>query len=162
MKIREGFVSNSSSSSFTCDVTGDTESGYNASAGDCGMLECVNDHTFVEGYKVNDVPYISRDDRMQMIRDSQGKSYNPADWEHLDDIELEDAWRDSTDGQVREIECPICSFKNVKQADAYKYLMADRGFTEEMLLRELKNKFKNYGAYKKHIESIKAKIKSSR
>ena len=45
MKIRSGFVSNSSSSSFLCDVCGCMESGYDASLADMEMHECVNGHT---------------------------------------------------------------------------------------------------------------------
>ena len=46
MKIRAGHVSNSSSSSFTCDVCGHTESGWDACLSDVGMYECMNGHTF--------------------------------------------------------------------------------------------------------------------
>lgn len=47
MKIRQGFVSNSSSSSFVCDITGANESGYDIGLRDAGMAECVKGHTFV-------------------------------------------------------------------------------------------------------------------
>lgn len=47
MKRRMGFVSNSSSSSFVCDITGETESGWDASLRDCGMAECVAGHVFI-------------------------------------------------------------------------------------------------------------------
>ena len=40
MKIRYGFVSNSSSSSFTCLVCGSTESGMDACASDFDFVEC--------------------------------------------------------------------------------------------------------------------------
>ena len=51
MKIRKGFVSNSSSSSFICDITGSVESGYDASLSDVEMCRCINDHTFLhDGY----------------------------------------------------------------------------------------------------------------
>lgn len=46
MKKRNGFVSNSSSSSFVCDVCGRVESGFDASASDFDMLECENGHIF--------------------------------------------------------------------------------------------------------------------
>ena len=46
MKVRNGFVSNSSSSSFVCDVCGAIESGYDASLEDFDMQECVNGHEF--------------------------------------------------------------------------------------------------------------------
>jgi hypothetical protein len=44
MKIRKGFVSNSSTSSFTCDVCGATESGFDASVADVGFGICENGH----------------------------------------------------------------------------------------------------------------------
>jgi len=44
MKIRNGFVSNSSSSSFTCDVCGMSESGWDASPTDFGWITCVHEH----------------------------------------------------------------------------------------------------------------------
>ena len=50
MKIRNGFVSNSSSSSFVCNVCGNVESGMDASASDLGMPECVNGHIFCDGH----------------------------------------------------------------------------------------------------------------
>ena len=50
MKIRKGFVSNSSSSSFICLVCGTVESGMDASPSDFGMSECVHGHTFCNGH----------------------------------------------------------------------------------------------------------------
>ena len=45
MKIRTGFVSNSSSSSFVCEVCGRVESGWDGSPSDFDMIECENEHT---------------------------------------------------------------------------------------------------------------------
>jgi hypothetical protein len=42
MKIRSGFVSNSSSSSFVCDVCGENISGMDIGLSDAGMFECMN------------------------------------------------------------------------------------------------------------------------
>ena len=42
MKIRNGFVSNSSSSSFICEVCGQDASGYDMSLSDAEMYECIN------------------------------------------------------------------------------------------------------------------------
>ena len=44
MKIRNGFVSNSSTSSFTCAVCGGTESGYDMELNDFEMSCCANGH----------------------------------------------------------------------------------------------------------------------
>jgi len=52
MKIRKGFVSNSSSSSFVCDISGEVFGGYDCGLGDFDMCECVKGHTFVyDGYE---------------------------------------------------------------------------------------------------------------
>jgi len=50
MKIRTGFVSNSSSSSFTCDISGQTVSGWDFTLEDAWMVECVRGHVFNESY----------------------------------------------------------------------------------------------------------------
>ena len=50
MKLRKGFVSNSSSSSFTCDVCGNTESGWDLCMSEAEMCECVNGHIFCESH----------------------------------------------------------------------------------------------------------------
>lgn len=42
MKIRSGFVSNSSSSSFVCDLCGNAESGYDMSIQDADMFRCTD------------------------------------------------------------------------------------------------------------------------
>ena len=56
MKIRSGFVSNSSSSSFTCEVCGNTDAGYDVSMGELGFVGCENDHTFCEDHIVGTPP----------------------------------------------------------------------------------------------------------
>jgi hypothetical protein len=68
MKIRSGFVSNSSSSSFTCDICGNTESGYDASAAELGFKRCQNDHTFCEDHLI-EVEFTD-DQRRQMLIDN--------------------------------------------------------------------------------------------
>lgn len=51
MKVRKGFVSNSSSSSFICDLTGADVSGKDLSLNECDMVQCINNHIFFyEGY----------------------------------------------------------------------------------------------------------------
>jgi hypothetical protein len=51
MKIRQGFVSNSSSSSFLCDITGEMFEGYDGDLSEFGLASCENNHTFLyEGY----------------------------------------------------------------------------------------------------------------
>jgi len=46
MKTRKGLVSNSSSTSFVCDMCGKIESGMDACLSDVGMVQCEHGHTF--------------------------------------------------------------------------------------------------------------------
>lgn len=55
MKIRNGFVSNSSTSSFTCEVCGRTETEWDSvSLSDLGFVRCVNEHMFCDEEAVAD------------------------------------------------------------------------------------------------------------
>lgn len=44
MKYRKDFVTNSSSSSYVCDICGNEVSGFDCSVRDGDMFECMNGH----------------------------------------------------------------------------------------------------------------------
>ena len=46
MKFRSTFVTNSSSSSYVCEICGRTESGWDLGLSECEMMECINGHVF--------------------------------------------------------------------------------------------------------------------
>ena len=50
MKIRKGFVSNSSSSSYVCDVCGTAESGWDIGLSEAEMTECATGHIFCDSH----------------------------------------------------------------------------------------------------------------
>ena len=54
-KYRIGFVSNSSSSSFVCDVCNEDYSGWDACMSEAEMFECVNGHTVCESHIVGEI-----------------------------------------------------------------------------------------------------------
>jgi len=58
MKIRLDFVSNSSSSSYLCEVCGEIEFGFDASKEELGMCSCSRGHTFCIEHKIPlTIPY---------------------------------------------------------------------------------------------------------
>jgi hypothetical protein len=54
MKIRKYFVSNSSSSSYICDVCGHEESGWDLGLSDADMVECEHGHIFCVDHALTD------------------------------------------------------------------------------------------------------------
>lgn len=94
MKYRNGFISNSSSSSFICNFCGREESGYDLGLSDAEMCECENGHIFCES-EILKLP---------------NETYNIDDYNHYDDRY-----------DVPERFCPVCNrAKEMSKDDDYK------------------------------------------
>ena len=161
MKLRTGFVSNSSSSSFVCDITGATESGYDASARDCGFAQCSNGHTFVEGLllpitdftmekyvklfveennssKWRDI--LDVDDVTKLLVEKNGGPVE--DYETF--VELINAHYDEEydDYEVSPFRCPICMMHEVSTEMLMAYLMKTAGKDRKELTETIRKKYK--------------------
>ncbi len=124
MKIRKGFVSNSSSSSFVCDICGNAESGYDASPRDLGMLRCQNDHTYCESHYVVDDGMMERlvarfrEDGVDAVAIdefvSEWKSSPPKTESAVTDMieGVDSQYGDVNYEQLAET-CPVCSMQNI-------------------------------------------------
>lgn len=113
MKFRQGFVSNSSTTSFTCQVCGQTE-GYSdcCSLEDAGASECANGHVFCSGHKLkspSEVPDFEKD---------------------LDD-------EDEYSSSVKAGFCPICTGKSMDLNLVTPFLLKQLGWTSTQIWREM-------------------------
>lgn len=133
MKIRNGFVSNSSSSSFICDVSGGVESGMDASLSDFDMSQCINGHTFYDHYRVGDPD---------------------ADNENLTDEEREekeDEWgSDWNRYEMSEKYCPICTMKNFKDEELLAFIYKETN-TQKQWETIIRDRFPTYKKFKAYL-----------
>jgi hypothetical protein len=155
MKIRNGFVSNSSSSSFTCTVCGDTQEGWDICLSEAEMSECVNGHVFCNDHMKNE----KKEPTVEELRQFCFDNFSVDDTEKREEIlemnreELEDeaeSWDYGVDDEydVPESSCPICSWLELFPDDVYLYLLQKIGITEKELSEQLEEQFKTYSEFK--------------
>lgn len=148
MKFRKDFVTNSSSSSFICEICGRVESGWDMGLSEAEMMECVNGHTFCVDESLD---YPDKKDLIKMILENE---WNEDIW----DSEIRD-YRDYTEMELEEMEeeylfdnfcsesgyysvpecvCPICNFLEYSEYDLSKYLLKEYGIPREEVFAEVK------------------------
>ena len=157
MKFRKDFVTNSSSSSYICDICGNEVSGWDYGLSDAEMVECENGHTFCTEHMLTP----SKEDILSMIDegllndfDNEFKRSDLNDddrnfWfeQHLYDSDL--AWA------IPAKFCPVCQFETILPEDAKDYLMRKMSLTGEQLLAEWKKEFKDYAELRKYCRGEK-------
>lgn len=136
MKFRKDFVTNSSSSSFVCDITGSTESGWDMCLSEAEMVECTCGHTFYSRFLEKDVEDLEDKEIMDYLDvyfedRSYGKDYYKEWKQELEGQEkLSEETRErifeymewSSGYELPDILCPICSFKVVQTDNLIMYL----------------------------------------
>jgi hypothetical protein len=129
MKIRTGFVSNSSSSSFICDVSGAVESGWDLSLSEAGMYECKAGHTFCEDYLLNEAEFKAKyEDEESEFYDEDIRYIVPSEY------------------------CPICSLSSISDTDLLNYLLKKSYTNRDEVKKEITEKFKTL---KELVDSLK-------
>lgn len=148
MKIRSTFVTNSSSSSYVCEICGRTESGWDLGLSECEMMECINGHVFCCDEAL-EIP--SKEDMIKMILenawnqrrwDSEIRDYRDFSEEELIVMEEDDLWEgfctESGYYEVPECVCPICQFIEYSEYDLSAYLLKEYKIPREEAFEEVK------------------------
>lgn len=147
MKFRKDFVTNSSSSSYVCEICGRSESGWDLGLGECEMMECVNGHTFCCDEAL-DMP--TKEEMMKMILENgwfnrwdsgiqDYRAYTEEEIAAMDENIIFDEW--ITDGgyyEVPECMCPICQFIEYSEYDLSAYLLKEYGVSRDEVFAEVK------------------------
>lgn len=147
MKIRTDFVTNSSSSSFICEICKYETSGYDMSLSEAGMVCCENGHIFCEEHLL--LP--SRDELIK-----RAKKRNKIDNSHvrfLSDLDILYMWiiEDGSHYDIPQEYCPICQMTCCTETDMLKYLLKEAHLDEEAILKTWKKRFGNYDKLKEYL-----------
>ena len=147
MKFRKDFVTNSSSSSYVCEICGRSESGWDLCLSECEMMQCVNGHIFccdealekptkeemikmiLENAWNIHYDYAAHDD----IEVSEEELLNMDEYTLFEDFMSEDGYYD-----VLESVCPICNFIEYSEYDLSAYLLKEYGVSRDEVFAEVK------------------------
>ncbi len=176
MKIRNGFVSNSSTSSFTCGVCGEVEAGMDLCLSECGMQSCVNGHSWHT--ECASVEWDVKEALIEAAKDSldgwekeldniEGSCYTEEDIQEYintdkellsripemdnDDCMEEGEERFEFSYEVPEAGCPFCNFQHLDSDDVVKYLYKKMGKDNKQVKEEIKSQFNTYKCFKNYL-----------
>ena len=163
MKTRSGFVSNSSSSSFTCNVCGETQSGMDMGLSECGMFECEHGHTVCDDHQ-RKVEITDADKKALLLSRLAKQTWRKdiaekitAEINAYSTGELEDQYREACYEGSPSVLCPICSFEKLDDTDGLLYLLKKSGLTREQLASQIGTEFKTYSDFTNYIRPPKPK-----
>jgi len=133
MKIRKGFISNSSSTSFICEVCAETVSGWDVGLEEAEMYKCENGHIFCKDHAING-------EELEEMLNKLAEGSEDTD-DYCDAIH-----------EILAKHCPCCTFTTVSPYDLTDYLLKKVGMDTEAVAKELRDKFIDFGAFRDYIE----------
>jgi len=161
MKIRIGHVSNSSSSSFTCNVCMRTESGWDMGLQEVEMHQCENGHVFCDEHvdlpDFDTLPWQEKRDKLLGYVYCEETKEELRNMQSLEDFpEFEDYWHDySYDVLYYDMPaeyCPICQFESLPDRDLAKWLIKTSGMSRSGLVDVIRRRFDgDYAQFRKEI-----------
>ena len=128
MKTRKGFISNSSTTSFICDVCGELFAERDCGIDDAQMFQCVNEHTVCESHMVNQERY----DQYIDSEDNEGLYKVPVEC------------------------CPICQMEKGSKFELDAYLLRISVYSSrEEVEKAIKDQFKKYDDFIAYLNQDK-------
>lgn len=162
MKIRRGFVSNSSTSCFVCAICGGADGGHDVSAGELGFIEfpdcyhtvCESHVGFSEDYQKKYREYVRNH------LENNENEYERDVYESIKDIEDFKLFKEEYECEGYEIPdniemdpCPVCNLSHITSDTLLEYIL--KSFlipSEEDVKDEIRRKFKNLNEVNKFLK----------
>ena len=136
MKIRQGFVSNSSSSSFVCNACGCAESGWDMYLSEAEMHECTNGHTICDSHiKITKKHYIEflGKENITTLEEEEETTIDKIDIDILE--EMAEDFRYEMPASA----CPVCNFEYLVREDLLRFIKGKHENTEQEIREWLRS-----------------------
>lgn len=141
MKFRSDFVTNSSSSSYVCEICGESGSGWDASPEDFDMTQCVNGHVICKEHMLTPSRDQLKEELLQFKKwdyknNCEVQSFTP---EEIDEMSVDDMIDViMEDYEIPEYMCPICQFEEYSENDMAQYLLKEYKVPRDEVFAEIK------------------------
>lgn len=140
MKIRSGFVSNSSSSSFICNICGYSYAGYDGEY-DVEHFTCVNKHKICEDC-FDSITKIIKKMELNEILEIIDVDLNDEELETIDKEEFLLSHL-AKEFYISSTFCPICHLEDIPDEFLLKFLLKKNNISREDLCQEIRCKYHN-------------------
>ena len=152
MKKRKGFVANSSTSSFICDVCGAEHAGMDVGLLDFDMGRCKRGHEFCNDHKtvldtekvalelVNE-KYLNVDTKKELA-----DIIASGDKDELSAI-VEEILEDYYYGDLPESACPICTLVTFMDKDLLRFMLMRYHVSREIVEDTIRKQYNSYGEF---------------
>lgn len=151
-KFRNGFVSNSSSSSFVCDLCGYKTGGWDMCLSEAEMFECENEHILCDEhmlqptqewfneyiYKIKESRKISDKDFNEWVKEQQ-IDLNNVTKDDIRELDYKFGYNEVFRYGVPECLCPLCNFEELSMEDAKGYLKKTTSYTIDEVFKYIKS-----------------------
>lgn len=143
MRVRNSFVTNSSSTCYVCQVSGERASGMDIDPLDLGVRECFNGHEFMEDYMIGGE--LTIDEKRELLRAYFTKWDYPSyltELETADDDWVTDTYPDWIgEHVVPASHCPICQMTHITDRDMLHYLLCHIPINREEVADKMRERY---------------------
>ena len=183
MKYRLDFVTNSSSSSYTCDICGHTDSGWDIGISECGMFECEEGHILctrhakpvetesLRAFLTEEITNSKSQSEARLIAPPEERpSWFSEENERrdlakyiklleelpvMDKNDMMEIARDyySWDCERPSAFCPLCQLEAISSDDVLLYLAKKHNVSKASVLAEVKEMFGSYADFKRYLRN---------
>lgn len=158
MKLRNGFVSNSSSSSFMCQITKETFDIWDDSdLTDTELASCKNGHIFKRSFIVEvKPPTLSREFLLKSLDDLTDSKSESNKLRLLSDEELLKKWTKHVHTEKSILspeECPICTLRVLPEELLLRFLLKTTNKSRNQILEDIRSEFSNYADFENWLNS---------